>query len=168
MRFIGKLVVVPVLFLTVTTMSVYAKDVSKHFTAADTDKDGKLSAAEAAAAAEKRADNKVAELLKKHDANGDGFIAKDEIKEKKAQKMGLFTADANNDGKVSKEELTTLLRNKTSERSTAAFKARDANSDGFVTPDEIKQFKLKEGGSTVETLKKEGIDSIISEIGDLF
>lgn len=168
MRFTGKLMVVSLLFLAVTAMSVYAKDVSKHFTAADTDKDGKLSATEAAAAAEKRADNKVAELLKKHDANEDGFIAKDEIKEKKAQKMGLFTADANNDGKVSKEELTTLLRNKTSERSTAAFKARDANSDGFVTPDEIKQFKQKEGGSTVETLKKEGIDTIISEIGDLF
>lgn len=37
MRLIGKLVVVPALFLAVTTMSVYAKDVSKHFTAADTD-----------------------------------------------------------------------------------------------------------------------------------
>lgn len=168
MRFIGKQVVVSSLFLVVTTMSVYAKDVSKHFTAADTDKDGKLSATEAATAAGKRTENKVAELLKKHDANGDGFIAKDEIKEKKAQKMGLFTADANNDGKVSKEELTTLLRNKTSERSTAAFKARDANSDGFVTPDEVKQFKQKEGGNPVETLKKEGIDSIMSEIGDLF
>ena len=82
--------------------------------------------------------------------------------------MGLFTADANNDGKVSKEELTTLLRNKTSERSTASFKARDVNADGFVTPDEIKQFKQKDGGSSVETLKKEGIDTIITEIGDLF
>ncbi|MEK7359141.1 MAG: EF-hand domain-containing protein [Planctomycetota bacterium] len=168
MRLIGKLVVVPALFLAVTTMSVYAKDVSKHFTAADTDKDGKLSVSEAAASAEKRADTKVDELLKKHDTNGDGSIAKDEIKEKKAQKMGLFTADANSDGKVSKEELTTLLRNKTSERSTAAFKARDVNADGFVTPDEIKQFKLKDGGSSVETLKKEGIDTIITEIGDLF
>ena len=168
MRLIGKLVVVPALFLAVTTMSVYAKDVSKHFTAADTNKDGKLSAGEAAASAEQRADNKVAELLKKHDANGDGFIAKDEIKEKKAQKMGLFTADTNNDGKVSKEELTTLLKKKTSERSAASFKARDTNSDGFVTPDEIKQFKQKGGESTVETLKKEGIDSIVSEIGDLF
>ena len=116
----------------------------------------------------KRADTKVDELLKKHDANGDDSIAKDEIKEKKAQKMGLFTADANNDGKVSKEELTTLLRNKTSERSTTSFKARDANADGFVTPDEIKQFKQKDGGSSVETLKKEGIDTIITEIGDLF
>ena len=168
MRLLGKWVVVPALFLAVTTMSVYAKEASKHFTDADTDKDGKLSVSEAAAAAEKRADNKVAELLKKHDTNGDGFISKDEIKEKKAQKMGLFTADANNDGKVSKEELTTLLRKKTAERSTAAFKARDANSDGFVTPDEIKQFKQKGSGSTVETLKKEGIDSIVSEIGDLF
>ncbi|HJW85279.1 MAG TPA: EF-hand domain-containing protein [Candidatus Brocadiaceae bacterium] len=168
MRFIGKWVVIPTLFLVVTSMSLYAKDVSKHFTAADTDKDGKLSVSEAAASAEKRADTKVEELLKKHDTNGDGTIAKDEIKEKKAQKMGLFTADANSDGKVSKEELTTLLRNKTSERSTASFKARDANSDGFVTPEEVKQFKPKDGGSTVETLKKEGIDTIISEIGDLF
>lgn len=168
MRLIGKWVVVPTLFLVVTSMSVYAKDASKHFTAADTDKDGKLSASEVAASAEKRADTKVEELLKKHDTNGDGAIAKDEIKEKKAQKMGLFTADANNDGKVAKEELTTLLRNKTSERSTASFKARDANSDGFVTLDEVKQFKQKDGGSTVETLKKEGIDTIISEIGDIF
>ncbi len=168
MRLIGKWVVVPTLFLVVTSMSVYAKDVSKHFTAADTDKDGKLSAGEVAASAEKRADTKVEELLKKHDTNGDGAIAKEEIKEKKAQKMGLFTADTNSDGKVSKEELTTLLRTKTSERSTASFKVRDANSDGFVTPEEVKQFKQKAGESTVETLKKEGIDTIISEIGDIF
>ncbi|MBI5308512.1 MAG: EF-hand domain-containing protein [Planctomycetes bacterium] len=120
------------------------------------------------ASAEKRADNKVAEMLKKHDTNGDGCIAKDELKEKKAQKMGLTAADTDNDGKLTKEELTSLLRKKTSERSAASFKARDANSDGFVTPEEVKQFKPKDGGSTVETLKKEGIDTIISEIGDLF
>lgn len=162
MRLIGKLVAVPVLFLAVTSMSVYAKDASKHFTAADTDKDGKLSAGEVAACAEKRADNKVEEMLKKHDTNGDGCIAKDELKEKKAQKMGLTAADTDNDGKLTKEELTSLLRKKTSERSTASFKARDANSDGFVTSDEIKQFKLK------DDVKKEGLDTLISEIDDLF
>lgn len=162
MRLIGKLVVVPTLFLVVTSMSVFAKDAPKHFTAADTNKDGKLSVDEVVAASVKRTDSKVEELLKKHDANGDGCITKDEIKEKKAQKMGLFTADADNDGKVTKAELTTLLRKKTEERSKASFKARDANSDGFVTVDEIKQFKSQ------DAVKKEGIDAIVGEIDDLF
>lgn len=162
MRLIGKLVVIPTLLLAVTSMSVYAKDASKHFTAADTNNDGKLSADEVTAAAVKRADTKVAELLEKNDANKDGCIAKGEIKEKKAQKMGLTSADTNSDGNLTKEELTALLQKKTSERSAASFKTRDANSDGFVTPEEIQQFKLK------EDVKSEGLDMLIGEIDDLF
>lgn len=162
MRLMGKLMVIPTLFLVVTSMSVYAKDMPKHFAATDTDKDGKLSADEFAASTAKRADSKTEELLKKFDTNEDGCIAKDEMKEKKAKKMGLSAADADNDGKLTKDELTSFLRKKTSERSTASFKERDANSDGFVTLDEIKQFKLK------KKMKDEGVDMIISEISDIF
>lgn len=162
MRLIGKLVVIPTFFLVVTSMSVYAKDVSKHFAIADIDQDGRLSIDEVVTCAVKRADNKTEELLKRYDTNKDGCIAKDELKEKKTQKLGLSAADANNDGNVSKEEWASFLRKKSSEMASANFKLRDANSDAFITLDEIKQFKTEKG------VKKEGIDELLGEIDELF
>lgn len=162
MRLIGKLVVIPTFFLVVTSMSVYAKDVSKHFAIADIDQDGRLSIDEVVTCAVKRADNKTEELLKRYDTNKDGCIAKDELKEKKTQKLGLSAADANNDGNVSKEEWASFLRKKSSEMASANFKLRDANSDAFITLDEIKQFKTEKG------VKKEGIEELLGEIDELF
>ncbi len=150
MRLIGKLVVVPTLFLVVTSMSVYAKDVPKIFAAADIDSDGRLSIDEVASSSTKRVNKKVGELFTKFDANGDSCLIKDELKDKKAQKLGLAAADTNNDGKLTKEELTSFFQKKTSDRSAAAFKLRDANTDGFVTLDELKQFKLQKGKSIVD------------------
>lgn len=159
MRLIGKLVVIPTLFLVVTSMSVYAKnvskgehakDVSKVFAAADTDSDGRLSMDEVASSSTKRVNKKVGELFTKFDANGDGCVTKDEMTAKKAQKLGLAAADTNNDGKLTKEESISFFQKKTSDRSAAAFKLRDANTDGFVTLDELKQFKLQKGKSIVD------------------
>lgn len=162
MRLIGKWAVIPTLFFVVTSMSVYAADVQKNFTIADNDNDGRLSIDEATLFSVRNADKRADELLKKYDTNHDGCLAKDEIKEKKAQKMGLSAADANNDGSVTKEEWGAFIQKKASERSAASFQLRDANSDGFVTLEELLQYKLQLGK------KAEGIDGLVDEINGLF
>ena len=174
MRLIGKWVFIPTLFVAVSSMSVFAKDTQKHCEIVDTDKDGKLSSDEVAAAAQKRANCRIEEFLKKHDTNGDGCITKDEIKDKKVQKIGLTAADTDNDGKWTKEEITAFFQKKAAERSAAAFKTRDANSDGFITLDEMKKDGVKtEGLDTLkqegmDALKQKGIDAIMGEIDSLF
>ena len=65
MRLIGELVVIPTLFLVVTSMSVYAKDVPKIFAAADTDSDGRLSIDEVASSSTKRVNKKVGGTIHK-------------------------------------------------------------------------------------------------------
>ena len=71
--------------------------------AADTNKDGKLTVQELEA---HRAAH-MAERGKRHfaklDKNGDGVLTKDEVGEKKWERIGK--ADANRDGKVTQEEL---------------------------------------------------------------
>ncbi len=162
MRLIGKSMIIPTLFLVVTSMNVYAKDVSKHFAIADIDQDRRLSIDEVVTCAVKRADSKTEELLKRYDSNKDGCITKDELKEKKAQELGLSAADANNDGNVTKEEWASFLQKKSSERASAFFKLRDANSDAFLSLDEINQFKQGKSG------KKEAMDKLLDEIDELF
>lgn len=182
MRLIGKWVFIPALFLAVTSVSVFAKDTHKSCEAVDTDKDGKLSADEVAAAAAKRATCRIEEFMKKHDVNKDGSITKDEVKPQRVEKMGLAAADTDTDGKWTKEEITAFFQKKVSEKSAAAFKARDANSDGFITVEDIKKDSaktevldplkkenldaLKQEG--LDALKKQGIDAIMGEIDSLF
>ncbi len=87
---------------------------------ADADKDGKLTLAEAQAAAKQRFD--------KHDVNKDGVIAADEVKGR-GQRL-LKRADSNNDGKVTRAEAEALVRD--------VFAKKDANKDGVLTRDEMR------------------------------
>ncbi len=98
-----------------------------------------------------------AKFMQKMDANADGKIARDEWKGKPegfdkldADKDGLLTQaelgdvlrdkgadlfkqfDANSDGKIAREEWSQKPR---------AFDRMDANADGFLTPDELRNVK---------------------------
>ncbi len=98
----------------------------------DTDKDGKISRAEAT--------EKMAQRFDQMDTNKDGFITQDELqklrdgkknKDKKGMKM-----DKDQDGKISRSEASGKL--------ATHFDAIDANKDGFLTKDELKDARKKQ------------------------
>jgi Ca2+-binding EF-hand superfamily protein len=68
------------------------------------------------------------------DADKDGFLTRREfgqaLKDRGQQALKHF--DANSDGKIAREEWT---------RNAKAFDRLDANGDGFLTPDELRQTK---------------------------
>jgi Ca2+-binding EF-hand superfamily protein len=111
---------------------------------ADTNKDGSIDRAEF--------DAQGAERFKAIDANGDGSITSDEMKAFHEARRAKFEAakgdmggkflkrfDKDNDGKISAAEWPTEGR--------LTFEKADANSDGFVTADEMaKAHKPREGG----------------------
>lgn len=106
----------------------------QYFTKMDTDKDGKVSAAEHAAAAKARFD--------KMDKNHDGkIVIADELKEPTKPSRGLATAqgemamdylksmDTNGDGVISAEEHAAAAK--------ARFEKMDTNKDGFLSKEEM-------------------------------
>jgi hypothetical protein len=98
--------------------------------AADTNGDGMLSKAEAAALP------RIAANFDAIDANQDGQVTLDELHAFMKSRHGHFagrmfkSADANGDGKVSRDEFMA--------RAAARFDKLDADKDGFLTPDELK------------------------------
>ena len=95
--------------------------------AADTNADGLISRAEAAALP------RLAEHFDAIDANRDGQVSADELRAARAAHRGgnggMFKrADANNDGRVSQQEFLA--------RAAERFQRMDANGDGFVTQEE--------------------------------
>lgn len=103
---------------------------------ADTDGNGMLSRAEAAALP------RIAKQFDAIDANHDNQITADELKAFHEKARGEHAKqrgehwkklDTNGDGKVSKEEAKAGAP-----RMAEHFDAIDANKDGFITPDEMK------------------------------
>jgi Ca2+-binding EF-hand superfamily protein len=95
--------------------------------AADTNADGLISRAEAAALP------RLAERFDAIDANKDGQVSFDELRAARAKHGhgGHFKrVDTDGDGKVSRAEALAAAE--------AAFARADANGDGFVTPEEMK------------------------------
>jgi hypothetical protein len=98
--------------------------------AADTNADGMLSRAEAAALP------RIAAHFDEIDANKDGQITMEELRAFHAQRhadhAGAFMKrmDTDGDGRISKAEALAAA--------AARFDAVDTNKDGFITPDEMK------------------------------
>jgi EF hand domain-containing protein len=94
--------------------------------AADTNGDGLISRAEAAALP------RIAEHFAAIDANGDGQISVDELRASHRKARGerfLKHLDTDGDGRVSKAEALA--------KAAARFDLADANKDGFITAEEL-------------------------------
>ncbi len=82
----------------------FSKAAGDRFILADTNKDGKVTVEEMAAAIEKmRAENMAKRMIDKFDTNGDGALTQEEITV--GQKKIFALMDKNNDGKVIKDEM---------------------------------------------------------------
>lgn len=81
------------------------------FATADANGDGGLSAEEMIAAAGARASERAAQMIERHDANGDGVLQFDEMPRRSGDRPGrMFEhADADGNGVLSQEEFETAL-----------------------------------------------------------
>lgn len=94
--------------------------------AADTNADGQISRAEAAALP------RLAQHFDAIDADKDGQVSRDELRAAHGKRGGgMFKrADADGDGKVSQQEFVV--------RATERFQKLDANGDGYLTQEEAR------------------------------
>ena len=109
---------------------------------ADTDGDGRVSRAEASAAAS----NKSSEWFDKLDTDKDGYVTQDEMKQARADRQHkrgemkermearFKETDANNDGQLSLDEVQ-AKNPKLAER----FSTLDADKNGMLSKDELKR-----------------------------
>lgn len=106
---------------------------------ADKDGDGRVSRAEAAAAATERTN----EWFDKLDLNKDGYVNKDEIQQARESRRGQMqemfdehfkAADANNDGQLSLDEVQANMP-----RLADRFGTLDQDKNGQLSKDELKQ-----------------------------
>ena len=74
------------------------------FAAADTNGDGALSLEELQAQGLKKAQERAARMMEKHDANGDGVLGQDELPKPRRSGHMLERIDADGSGSISKEE----------------------------------------------------------------
>ncbi len=74
------------------------------FAATDTDGDGKLSAAEIEAEGAKRAAERAARMIKRHDSDGDGALSQDELPKPRERGDMFARMDSDGSGAISKEE----------------------------------------------------------------
>ena len=97
----------------------------------DTNKDGKISKEEI--------DPRWANIFEKMDANADGFITKEEAKagrkmmKEARMEMMISVLDSDKNGELSEQEVTDFV--------IQNFKKADANGDGSLTSDEMKDAK---------------------------
>ncbi len=90
------------------------------------------------------------------DIDGDGQVTLTEIT---AHRMKNFTsADTDGDGKLSVEEMQASAQVKASERVTKMFERHDANSDGFLSEDELP--KPRRASKMFERIDADGNGSI--------
>lgn len=107
---------------------------------ADTDKDGRISKAEAAA------EPKLAQRFAEMDVNKDGYLDRSdrELRQREHREKWFADADANKDGKLSKTEMDassakrrTEFQQKAQARSAERFQKMDKNGDGSISREEM-------------------------------
>lgn len=99
--------------------------------AADTDKDGKVSFAEA----QKAFPQMTKENFDRRDTNHDGFLTPEDRPEGGGFQQRFNEADTNHDGKLTFEEAQKAFPNMDKER----FSRMDTNGDGAITPEDRPQ-----------------------------
>lgn len=127
------------LALTVATLSSCQTASPSRFDAADTDKDGKLSAGEVS-------DFYVSSIFDSRDGDNDGKMTLTEwvIDGDKVQTANFKKRDANKDGTVTKAEALSYARKHESLKQV--FTEADTNKDGTVSREEAKAFYGKHEG----------------------
>lgn len=78
---------------------------AQRFDGADTDKDGKLSRAELEAQAAERIAARIDRMISRHDADGDGMLAPDELARPEQSARMFERMDADRSGGISAEEM---------------------------------------------------------------
>ena len=104
---------------------------------------------------------KPAAVRQKVDANGDGFVSRDEAKTRTVLDRNFDAIDANKDGKLSPDEIKTWraahkgeAKVRSQERAAARFKKLDTNSDGALSMDEAaKRPRLAQNFAAIDTNK---------------
>ena len=86
------------------TMTEITEHRMMKFSSADADGDGNLSVEEMQAAAQVKANERVAKMIEKYDANADGVLSEDELpKPRRASRM-FDRLDADGNGSISEQE----------------------------------------------------------------
>ena len=90
------------------------------------------------------------------DANGDGQVTKEEMQAYRTQRF--TNADTNGDGQLSVEEMQAAAQKKANDRVTKMFEKHDANSDGYLSEDELP--KPRRAGKMFDRIDADGNGSI--------